>query len=467
MKPETAKSAEKAAEQTESKAPGPQAASKPGSEAKPQSASDIKPSEPAAKAAESAARAAKSAEKPKAERSAASPVPLIAAAVLGGVVSLAGAAALDLFGGAETVSDDRIAALESELAATRSAAESLRGDLEQQISALKTGAGDSEAAGAIQARIDALQAEIAKIPSASGSAPDLAPLEARLAELESLIGSGGSGREVALEALEARVSKLGETLQARGSAADLVKPLDERLNALASELEGRIAAIDRKADEAARQAAAAASKAEEADARAAAAASSDAISDAVETSSMAARKAEQAVAIAPVLAAESLQSAVEAGEPFATALAAFQSLGIDDPALETLKPYADQGLPTIPALRAEFAALEQGFASKPAPEATDEDEGMVNRLLKSALDVVEVHPVEPQAGDDALSIGSRIKGALADRDLKTALAEWQNLPEARQAATMAWADKLRAIIAAETLADTVRTSALARLNTIQ
>ncbi len=487
MKTEADKPAEKPADKPAAKVDEKPDAKPAGPETppKPDEKKDAGAPGPAGKPTESAARTTKPPErpsekppekppekplgKPSQKPSGTSPVALIAAAIVGGIVSLAGAAGLqrlgviDLAGGA---SDERISSLESELAATRTAAESLRGDLEKQIAALTTDTGNGEAAGAIQARIDAMQAEIDRISSANSGA-DLGPLEARLAELESVVGSGGSGREVALESLEARIAKLSETVDARGSAEDLVKPLDERLTALKGELEGRVSEIGSKADAAARQAAEAAAKAADASAKAAAAASSDAIAGAVETSNTAARKAEQAVAIAPVLAAESLQRAVEDGKPFAPALAAFRSLGVDDPALQTLEPYAEQGLPTIAGLRDEFAELEKGFTAKPAAGSEGEDGGTLDRLLKGALNVVEVRPVEPQPGDSVAATGSRIRGALADRDLETVLREWQSLPEPQQAASRAWADKLKAIIAAETFADSVRTSALTRLNTIQ
>ena len=74
---------------------------------------------------------------------------------------------------------------------------------------------------------------------------------------------------------------------------------------------------------------------------------------------------------------------------------------------------------------------------------------------------------EPQAGDDVPAIVSRIDGALAEDDPKTALEEWQTLPEDSKAASQAWADKARAILLARNFADTVRADALTRLNATQ
>jgi len=400
-------------------------------------------------------------------------------------VSLAGAVGLDrlnvvdIFGGSQggSVAPETIANLESGLASVKSSTEGLRSQMETQsgeISALKAQPDSSadEALGALKTRIDALQAEIAGL-SGLAAAPDLKPLEARLAELESLIGSGGNGREIALEALETRLAGLSEKVDAQGSATDLITPLDERLAALESSqkdaiaaLDGKIATLESTAAEAGAKAAEASTKAAEASATAAGAAPSSAVEAAVEASKLAARKAEQAVAIAPVLAAESLQRAVDAGQPFEPALTAFANLGVDDAAIAALKPYAADGLPTIAALRAEYSALEETFKSKPAVEEPAET-GSLDRLLKGALSVVKVRPAEPQAGDDTAAIGSRIKGALDDRDLKTALAEWQSLPDDYKAASQAWAGKVEAIIQANTFADHVREGALARLNMTQ
>ncbi|HMB47324.1 MAG TPA: hypothetical protein VKN63_03505, partial [Afifellaceae bacterium] len=259
---------------------------------------------------------------------------------------------------------------------------------------------------------------------------------------------------------------LGEKVEAQGTAAARIAPLDERLTALEGSQEKSDAAIETKIATLESQVAEANAKAAEAAAKAEAAAPVTAINDAMTTSALAARKAEQAVAIAPVLAAESLQRAVDAGQPFETALAAFASLGVEDPALAVLKPYAAEGLPTPAALRAEYAALEESFEAKPEPE-TEAESGSLDRLLKGAFSVVKVRPAKPPAGAGAAATGSRIDNALADRDLNTALSEWQSLPDDRRAASQGWADKVRAIIQAHTFADTVRTDALTRLNMAQ
>jgi hypothetical protein len=441
-----------------------------------------KPAEPTASKPEGAPAAAEKAAQPAAAvqpaKSKTSPLPLVAAALIGGAVSLAGAVGLDrlnvvdIFGGSQidAVPPEKIADLESGLESVKSSTEDLRYQLETQdgqISALKAQEDSSsdEALGALQTRIDALQAEIAGLP-ATAAAPDLKPLETRLAELESLIGSGGNGREIALEALETRLTGLSEKIEAQGDTSSEIAPLNERLAALESGQKDAIAALDGKIAALVDTAAEASAKAAEASAKAESAAPSSAVEGAVEASKLAARKAEQAVAIAPVLAAESLQRAVEAGQPFEPALTAFANLGIEDPAIAALQPFAAGGLPTIAALSAEYSALEETFTAKPAADEPEET-GSLDRLLKGALSVVKVRPAEPQAGDDTNAIGSRIKGALAGRDLKTALAEWQSLPDDHKAASRAWADKVEAIIQANSFADKVRAGALARLNTTQ
>ena len=100
-------------------------------------------------------------------------------------------------------------------------------------------------------------------------------------------------------------------------------------------------------------------------ARAEAAATADQLTAANEASMAAARKADQAVAIAPVLAAETLQRAMETGQPLESALNAFASLGVTDPVLDALQPYAKTGLPMLEHLKTEFDGLAAGFAATP------------------------------------------------------------------------------------------------------
>src|SRR5262249_12477446 len=58
-----------------------------------------------------------------------------------------------------------------------------------------------------------------------------------------------------------------------------------------------------------------------------------------------------AAALAPAVAADALASALDAGRPFESELAALKALGGDAAEIDALAPHAAHGLPTIAALR--------------------------------------------------------------------------------------------------------------------
>ncbi len=386
----------------------------------------------------------------------------VAAALIGGGVSLAGAIGLDrldvidIFSRSQSVSSDEVAGLKQQLAASRASADAMGAELNAKITELSQNPNDASLGNAvdeIRSEIENLRGQMGDTADTTG-AVDLAPLDERLVTLEKLVGSGGSGREVALEVLEERLAASADAI--KDLKADLAG-VSEKLNDTAAGQGESVAKLE--AEIAALQGAVA-----EANARTEKVASSEAVQGAVEVSAVASRKADQAVAIAPVLAAESLQRAIEAGQPFEAALSAFDNLGIDDPALAVLQPYAAGGLPTQAALTAEFAEISEAMRDR-YKVAADEEAGAVNRLLKGAFSIVEVRPAEPLEGTDPPAIRSRIQASLAAGNLTTAMSEWETLPDDDKTISQAWAEKAKAIALSRKLADTVRASALARLNT--
>ncbi len=165
-------------------------------------------------------------------------------------------------------------------------------------------------------------------------------------------------------------------------------------------------------------------------------------------------------ALAPAVAADALAAAIESGRPFASELAALQGLGVDAGKLATLKPDAETGLPTLAAIRAQFETEMEGIdLATPLPEGT----GPIDRLLQSARGLVEVRPAHPTEGADPAAIVTRIRAALAAGDLKTALSEWNVLPDAVKAKTADWAKRVEVRAAADDLVAELRASALSRL----
>ena len=430
-------------------------------------------------------------------------LPLIAAAAIGGVVTLGGAIGLDRaglirLGQEQTIETEALSELEASVAELSGALEGFRGDIEARINEFSAAAGDAET---VQQQIDSLTAQIADIPSAE--APDLEPLQTRMSKMEALLESGGAGVDAGLEALQAklstavtRIDALSENLNSlteagKARSADIdagleamrasldemateTKALGQNLAALSEggrarsagiaaveeRLAGRIDAFESTLDELSARTDLAAARAE-------AAATADQLTAANEASMAAARKADQAVAIAPVLAAETLQRAVESGQPLESALNAFASLGVTDPVLDALQPYAKTGLPTLDHLKTEFDGLAAGFAATPTVTPTEGEAGAMDRLLKGAFRVVKVRPAEPGGPPDPAAAAFKVSGALAAGDLERALDEWQALPDDQKQASQAWADKASVIQDAQRFAERVRTDALARLNITQ
>ncbi len=476
------------------------------SSAKPEVKKESKPeAKPAPKSVPKQDPTAKPAPQPSAgaQEKPRSSLPLIAAAAIGGVVTLGGAIGLDRagmirLGQEQTVQTEALTELEGSVVALSGSLEGFRSDIETRIGEFSTAAGDSAM---LQQQIDSLKAQISEIPSVD--TPDLGPLQTRLGELETLMESGGAGVDAGLEALQAklstaitRIDALSESLnsltegnKARSADVDAglesietrlanaiaeVESLSTNLTSLAEggrargagiaaveeRLASRIDAFDSALNELSVRTDLAAARAE-------AAATADQINAAKEASTAAARKADQAVAIAPVLAAEALQRALETGQPLESALNAFASLGVTDAVLDALQPYAKTGLPTLKHLKSEFDGLAAGFAASSPDEPAKSDAGAVDRLLKGAFGVVKVRPVEPGDTASPVAAAAKVSGALAAGDLDLALDEWQALPDDQKEASQAWADKAAAIQGARRFAETVRTDALARLNITQ
>ena len=300
----------------------------------------------------------------------------------------------------------------------------------------------------LAAEIATLKDEVAALKQA-GAQDNLAPLRSELAALKQSLDEL-SNREptpapdtAALTDLQNRVATLSSALTAlksagggdasavAGSLADLTKEVD----ALSARLktvpgEERIAALETNAD---------------------------ALSRKVDELSP---KIDSAAALAPAVAADGLAAALEAGRPFTAELAALRTLGVDAKAVDGLAPYGDSGLPTLSALRAEFeAAIAPIDLSAPIPEGT----GVVDRLLASARGLVAVRPAHPTEGADPAAVVARIRGALDAGDLKTALTEWDALPGGVKDATANWAKVAAARRDADDLVAELRAAALSRL----
>jgi hypothetical protein len=328
-------------------------------------------------------------------------------------------------------------------------ADDARGDLADQVAALETrvagfqaSAAEASSGGALAPMQDQIASlaqaveELRNAPPSTDSSGEAAleELRGRLVQLEESAAVGtapdGAGADVA-----ARVSALSSDVDAlKGSLGDLsgsqasLEALRSDLDALSRRIdslpgEERVQSIEGKVGEIGRQ-------------------------------------LEKTAALGPAVAADALAAAVESGRPFARELAALESLGVDPGAVSKLQPRAESGLLTLAQLHAQF---ESEVASADLSPGVSQDAGAIGRLLESARGLVEVRPANPTAGADPAAIVTRIRGALASGDLKTALAEWETLPDGAKSATSDWAAAAGARMAADDLVARLRADALARL----
>jgi len=287
------------------------------------------------------------------------------------------------------------------------------------------GAGDSaELVQQINARLDdkdtqiaALREQLAQLPPA----PDVSGLQATQGELAALL----SDLDLRLEDTQADLSALDVRLN------DVEKrPLTEGAS------DAAVAAYERELK--ALQDAMAAQRAEIEDMAATAATMEQ---SAEETAQATMRRA----------ALTRVQTALDAGTGFASALADLKATGVTVPA--ELSAVADSGAPSLAELQDAFPVAARAALSASRQALAEQGEGGgFGAFLKTQLGA---RSLEPQEGNDPDAVLSRVEAAIKDGRLTDALAEIEALPEAGQAHLTDWAaqamTRLNAVAAAETL----------------
>ncbi len=370
------------------------------------------------------------------------------------------------------VLQQRVAAFE-----TRPAPVADTGPLTDRIGTLERTAGD------FKAQLDDLQAKlVAQATVAATAAPpppprppvDLAPLQARIADLEN--GSKALRDQVAAlpkpdEQVPRQVADLGQGLVAVRAAVaseqaavaalprvDLA-PLDRKVADLGTALSGlqatvaglprvdlgpldaRLDALQHRIDPV--EAALAAPK-----------------DGARATEARQNGSAAEAHAAPLAVAAQAVVQALDEGRPYGNALAALKGLGADPAALDRLRPLADKGAPTRAALLAGFERDRVAMlgAGAPAPDGS-----VLDRMMAGARGLVKVRETGTSPGQDPDAVVSRIGAALRNDDWGAALAGWQGLPADGKAASQPWADQLRARVDAADAAREIASAAVAAL----
>ncbi len=147
-----------------------------------------------------------------------------------------------------------------------------------------------------------------------------------------------------------------------------------------------------------------------------------------------------------------IQTALDAGVGFETALADLENLGADIPS--PLKQSAASGVASLSDLQAGFPDAARSALAVSRTETEVEDQGGLTSFLRSQLGA---RSLQPREGNDPDAILSRAEAAARQGRLNDALAEIELLPEAGRAELSDWsgqvARRLDAVAAAQELGE--------------
>lgn len=337
----------------------------------------------------------------------------LGAGLAGGVVALAAAGLLHYSGllalpGTTTASDTVPASVETELAA-----------LKAEIAALKSGQAGPVDINGVTGQVDGLsqgldqvKADIASLRQSieAGGAGDGAAVEAlnaKIAEIESRIASIGPGTE---GPSAQDIAAIGERIASVEALAKAAGEADSTLTTRLGALEQSLTALSTKVD---------------------------------------AQAGQPKIALA--IASAALKSAIERGSPFQSEIETFAAIAPDAPGIAELRPYAEQGVAARADLVAETDAAAKAMiaAANPPPA----NAGFFERLLSSAESLVSVRPIGAVDGPGVPETVARMEVALQAGDLAKAMAEYDTLPDVAKSAGSAFADRIKARLAVEQLAD--------------
>lgn len=338
-------------------------------------------------------------------------MPALAAALIGGMIALGGAVALQQAGilPAPRADTTEIDSLRAEIAALRDEAgnaapavdtelgarvEALAAELQALREAGPAAVADDGQAAALEQRLAALESSVAALPreAGAGEAPDLGPLESRIATVE--------GR------FEPLTGGIEENRSALAALGDRLGALEERLGQLA-------ATVDEQATQ---------------------------------------------PGVALAIAASALKAAIDRGDRFMTELETYAAVAPDSAEIAPLRDMAASGVPTRTAIAADFPDAAAAMIAAGRAEAPDA--GFLDKLMSSAQSLVQVRPVGMVEGESVPAIVARMEVAIGEGDYARALAEYDRLPEAAKAASADYVAGIRARQAADALVETIVATAL-------
>lgn len=382
---------------------------------------------------------------------------LFLAALIGGGVALAGAAALQYAGLIRSPgATNRIAELEASIEAYRTRSQDRFAAIEETIAGLPR----SESNTLSQEDIERLIEErfVVRPPNeTSGLVERVATLEARLAESALAPGENGqfsaSANEIReeLDGLTERLVRLeqqpGVNLSDSPSSTD-----DQNIAALRQELDSRITEFQSRVENSlssaldqARQATQQASNASSASNSVAAMAQSN-------TEALAALRqrlengADRKAAAA--IAAAALKNEIDSGRNFADALANLRSVAPDMNGLAELTTYAREGVPTVNMLKRRFDETVSDAIRDSVAKLRTGEETFADRLLSATQSLVTVKPIEALDGNTPTALLSQISASLDADDPAGAEAAWNKLPDVAKEVSAEWQRDLKARIVA-------------------
>jgi hypothetical protein len=155
--------------------------------------------------------------------------------------------------------------------------------------------------------------------------------------------------------------------------------------------------------------------------------------------------------IALAIAASALKAAVDRGAGFGAELETFAAISPEAPELAALRAHAEKGVPTRADIVAETDAAANAMIAAAKP--VNEDAGILERLVSSAEQLVQVRPIGAVEGTGVPETVARMEVAVNQGDFAKALAEYDTLPETAKAAGTDFVSKLKARLDVETLVD--------------
>jgi hypothetical protein len=308
-----------------------------------------------------------------------------------------------------------------------------------------TGAALAEEMSKLEAKIAALEGQEAKLP------PEVSDLSDRVAQIETSLKAmaeaakdGGSVGDAAaisqqIGAAEQRLDgKLESALaEAKSAHATALEALRKEIAGLDAKLRA-LANAELSAGEAARLVPEIAVIDERLSKLEA---GLPALLDAVGEESEDTKAATQAIAFA------NLRAAVSEGRPYATELATLAALSPGAGDLGRLLDYEDTGIPTLPELIRSFKKTRAELTLAPAPAA---EGSIIDRFVASAESLVKVKRIDAEAeGDGPDAVLSRAEAQLEQGDLAASVAEVDKLQGAPRAAFATWLDQARARLGAD------------------